>query len=417
MEKHQLLEASSRKERLRGSSSEESLQYRVGQLPHPQRAEHSQQIHTGLVNPGVLHEPGHTDGPLADLSGGSPPQHVSGATVAPASPAPPHEELNLQPPMDKSKGHGYLEADGLIVAADQADMSSQHPPAELLTNTNRAAPGNPVINLLDVVGLVRKRHTEPSQPKGFASTGLLPSQMQQIQEGMAAAAADASRKGGILSRAQRAKAARQRIEDKRNAGREGGSIKALDIGVDVACLAWRQTADCSHTAQREPENDRTCMQRISHGASGYCEVIDNRDGQKVIQQTMHMNCSSFPAKWQMKNPWRCSDAPEFFIYSEDSVKYRAPDSLQLMPLPPPGESLTRGIVMGINGHTLVSAYAAIKVLRGHGCSLPIELWHLPDELNANHPIVQDLLAEDAQLKPIDIERSKLAIRSRASASM
>ncbi len=39
----------------------------------------------------------------------------------------------------------------------------------------------------------------------------------------------------------------------------------------AACLAWRQTAQCSATGRREPHNDKSCQMRIQPGWSGFCE--------------------------------------------------------------------------------------------------------------------------------------------------
>mmetsp|Transcript_15139 Transcript_15139/g.42410 ORF Transcript_15139/g.42410 Transcript_15139/m.42410 type:complete len:821 (+) Transcript_15139:412-2874(+) len=214
------------------------------------------------------------------------------------------------------------------------------------------------------------------------------------------------RVGPKLSRAELARVARQRIEDRRNSRSSRDEVPPITVDADVKCIAWRQTSNCTAAGVREPVNDRTCDQKIPHGASGYCDVIDRRVGKEAIVSTMHLNCSSFPANWQMKGPWRCRDAPEFLIFADDSVKYRAPDGLQLLPAPS-SPSPSRGIVMGISDHTLVSAYAAVKVLRRQGCLLPVELWHLPDELNTNSAVVKLLLKEYAVLKNIELGRSKL----------
>jgi hypothetical protein len=47
-------------------------------------------------------------------------------------------------------------------------------------------------------------------------------------------------------------------------------------GSGSACVAWRQTAQCSATGRREPDNDRACEDMLSAGWSGYCECGGGR---------------------------------------------------------------------------------------------------------------------------------------------
>lgn len=44
----------------------------------------------------------------------------------------------------------------------------------------------------------------------------------------------------------------------------------------LRCLAWRQTAGCSASGQREPHGDKPCSATIGAGASGFCECSGGR---------------------------------------------------------------------------------------------------------------------------------------------
>mmetsp|Transcript_12930 Transcript_12930/g.32326 ORF Transcript_12930/g.32326 Transcript_12930/m.32326 type:complete len:459 (-) Transcript_12930:53-1429(-) len=45
---------------------------------------------------------------------------------------------------------------------------------------------------------------------------------------------------------------------------------------EYTCVMWRQTGACSPDGPREPQNDKTCDQKIAVDASGYCECGGDR---------------------------------------------------------------------------------------------------------------------------------------------
>lgn len=177
----------------------------------------------------------------------------------------------------------------------------------------------------------------------------------------------------------------------------------------VTCIAWRQTSGCDPNGPREPDNDRACNSKIEHGASGYCEFLDRRaspDGE--VKRAMLMHCNSHPQTFITKGVLTCGQISEFVNFAPESLTFRSKDGpavqTQLAQLPE-----TRGIVFCVADGLMISTYAVVRILRQLGCTLPFELWYLPDELTqSSKAIVGELVYRyGAQMRPIPVDRTKL----------
>ena len=179
----------------------------------------------------------------------------------------------------------------------------------------------------------------------------------------------------------------------------------------VQCVAWRQTGDCSPDGPREPQNDKACNEHIPDGAAGYCEVIDRRSNPRgELSRVMQMHCDSYPYSEISRTLISCGTAWEFADFSERSLRFRPNPSLQLQPelLDMPFTS-KHGIVFCVADSMMVSAYAAINVMRSEGCMLPIELWYFPDEITrATNRIVTSLVKQHhVSMRPIKVSRAEI----------
>ena len=77
-------------------------------------------------------------------------------------------------------------------------------------------------------------------------------------------------------------------------------------------------------------------------------------------------------------------------YSNQSIQYKY-SSEQVPPLLEPER---RGIAMVVYEATKVSLYSNIRILRDHGCQLPIEIWYRSDEIETSDPIIIRLQQEN-----------------------
>jgi len=179
----------------------------------------------------------------------------------------------------------------------------------------------------------------------------------------------------------------------------------------IQCVAWRQTGGCTPDGPREPENDLPCDAKIPYGASGYCEVLDSRNLSRgegpQYRRVMSMNCSSHPYEPIMHGEITCGQAAEFAGFAAESLRYR-PRGGPRRAQPPAAGHPTQGILICVSDKTMVAAYAAVRLLRHHGCRLPIQLWYLPDELTGSPAIVRELVFNHSVvLKPVGLKRSAL----------
>ena len=177
----------------------------------------------------------------------------------------------------------------------------------------------------------------------------------------------------------------------------------------IQCIGWKQTSDCSPYGHREPDHDLGCNEQIPPGSSGYCNMWDKRyEPRGELKRVMLMHCSSHPNYALTTGNITCGQAAEFAMFSQDSVAYRPPNSLQEISLNDTHRAPTQGIVFCVAEGLMVSAYASIRLLRAQGCELPIEIWYLPDELNITNPIATDLVENyGVEMRHIDMDRSQL----------
>ena len=205
------------------------------------------------------------------------------------------------------------------------------------------------------------------------------------------------------------------------------------------CVAWRQTSNCTSEGDPEPLNDLSCASEIPEGRSGYCEVIDRtEDPEGQYRRVMQMHCDSWPSSGLIRAPITCSNAGEFASFASESLAFRPNGTLQeahanlgdasssasLSSISNNSTNSTdgssRGIVFCVADPLMVSAFAAIRTLRSKGCTLPIELWYLPDELTEDTRLLKELLTHDTgkgaagptttggiRLRPIPVARRDL----------
>ncbi|DBA03546.1 TPA: hypothetical protein N0F65_011447 [Lagenidium giganteum] len=193
------------------------------------------------------------------------------------------------------------------------------------------------------------------------------------------------------------------------------TVSALWTDESFECLGWKQLYDCPDTdpgAEAEYEathgamtavktlEDRPllpCTHKIQKHMAGYCVVRNRTSGEE--HQLMVTACKSF-----RRGEYTCEISRAFTDYGVQSVGYEhfptSPSLVRAVQQPvttPP----TRGILMVVYDRVLPSAYATIRLLRHHGCHLPVELWYRPDEMSIDNPIIHRLLAGfDVHLKPI-----------------
>eukprot|EP00873_Tetraselmis_striata_P020600 jgi/Tetstr1/440864/TSEL_029137.t1 len=116
--------------------------------------------------------------------------------------------------------------------------------------------------------------------------------------------------------------------------------------------------------------------RDTRAGPGYCELLNvepalpgGEDGAVAItkRRALRRGCEAFPVEVS------CGDAPEFLDFAAAADNHLEPG----WEPPEPG---SRGIVIAVSDGLLISAYAVVRLLRAHGCKLPIDLWAFPDEL-------------------------------------
>mmetsp|Transcript_15042 Transcript_15042/g.38678 ORF Transcript_15042/g.38678 Transcript_15042/m.38678 type:complete len:579 (-) Transcript_15042:369-2105(-) len=166
-------------------------------------------------------------------------------------------------------------------------------------------------------------------------------------------------------------------------------------GPSTVCLAWRAYrggGTCWATPPvRDPPRDRYCSAEVR--GPGHCEVADVTYGQGgvllggVKRAVMTRQCGAFPAVV------RCADAPEFAAFAAASLAFSYPAAAEARQAQQDGDPAPapRGIVMAIHDGLVVSAYAVVRLLRHHGCALPVEMWAFPGELTRRHAAYLDQL--------------------------
>jgi alpha 1,2-mannosyltransferase len=166
---------------------------------------------------------------------------------------------------------------------------------------------------------------------------------------------------------------------------------------DLKCVGWRQTTGCDPDGPREPKKDLGCGGIVLAGASGYCLLRDENSGREF--QSMRLSCTSL----RPKTTFKCSQAVDFVRVAPQVDAIIAAKTRELGEQEAePGEILlrgaetgndtavklataapTRGIVMVVYPKLLQSVHAHIRLLRGYGCTLPVEMWFLETEMGTN----------------------------------
>ncbi|KAG6966092.1 hypothetical protein JG687_00005039 [Phytophthora cactorum] len=147
----------------------------------------------------------------------------------------------------------------------------------------------------------------------------------------------------------------------------------------LRCVGWKATGDCNPNGPRLPDQDHSCVTRVLAGVAGYCEVEDTESGEKF--RVGRRFCNSI----RPEAVFRCSDATDFANFpalASGALNkalqpgFALPNVVSSPELPP-----RDGIVMVVYPKLAPSAYATIRALREIlGCSLPIEIWYRPDEM-------------------------------------
>ncbi|GMF20816.1 unnamed protein product [Phytophthora fragariaefolia] len=147
----------------------------------------------------------------------------------------------------------------------------------------------------------------------------------------------------------------------------------------LKCIGWRNTGGCSPDGPREPNKDLSCNELVPNSASGYCEVEDTTSGKRF--RVMRRSCNIL----RNRVPFRCVNAPAFARFraqAQEALYYASTSNFKLPNTLASGQPSRDGIVMVIYPKLIPSAYATIRALREiFACSLPIEIWFRPDEMD------------------------------------
>ncbi|EQC41517.1 hypothetical protein SDRG_01482 [Saprolegnia diclina VS20] len=153
------------------------------------------------------------------------------------------------------------------------------------------------------------------------------------------------------------------------------------------CIGWHETDTCEPEntyPRRELAKMRSCSEMVERRKAGYCEVRNRTSG--AILRLMVTSCRSI-----VNRDFTCDMARDFSEFSLLAKHYQHSPMATSLTLPtaqqhPP----TNAILMIVYDKVLPSAYAAIRVLRDHGCEIPIEMWYRPDEMSADVPLIHEL---------------------------
>jgi hypothetical protein len=119
---------------------------------------------------------------------------------------------------------------------------------------------------------------------------------------------------------------------------------------------------------RHPNHRQTTRQQCATCADYLFPWISPRMPAAAVQRHLKLGAGPWPEGW-----WRWPNVQEAFRRTIDEAIDRLPAY--------PGGFAGRGVVIVGGGRYFPSAYVTIRVLRQVGCRLPIELWHLADELD------------------------------------
>ncbi|OQR98524.1 hypothetical protein ACHHYP_08445 [Achlya hypogyna] len=164
-------------------------------------------------------------------------------------------------------------------------------------------------------------------------------------------------------------------------------IQARWTDESFECVGWHETDTCEPEntyPRRELAKMRGCSEMVERRKAGYCEVRNRTSGATL--RLMVTSCHSV-----VNRDFTCEMARDFSEFALLAEHYQHTPMATSLTLPtaqqhPP----THAILMIVYDKVLPSAYAAIRVLRDHGCKLPIEMWYRPDEMSVDVPIIDEL---------------------------
>ncbi|ETV95136.1 hypothetical protein H310_11404 [Aphanomyces invadans] len=167
-------------------------------------------------------------------------------------------------------------------------------------------------------------------------------------------------------------------------------ISTLWTDDSYECLGWQETDSCEpdDTVSRRPLVTKTCDDTIEQRRAGFCQVRNKTSG--AILRVMVTSCHSMQHR-----EYKCAMARNFSEFSVLAASYQHMPLATSLSLPeaqqhPP----TRAILMIVYDKVLPSAYAAIRVIRDHGCTLPVEMWYRPDEMQIDdNALIQHLIRD------------------------
>jgi FkbM family methyltransferase len=140
---------------------------------------------------------------------------------------------------------------------------------------------------------------------------------------------------------------------------------------------------CSHPAHRQTTR-RQCAACFDY----LFPVISPRSPISAVRDLFRLSNAVHPERW-----WTWPNVREAFR----QLTIEAIDNLESYP----GGFSDRGIVILGGGKYFASAYVTIRVLRRVGCRLPIQLWHLSEELTAAERVLvtaQDVECVDGEAR-------------------
>ena len=224
----------------------------------------------------------------------------------------------------------------------------------------------------------------------------------------------------------------------------------LSLLNEYECVRWVQTTNCDpYDGAIESENTKSCDYVFrgddAKGISGYCEIKIKSTNE--IIKTQYKTCN-----FKMYDTFGCQNATKFYTFSRRAKLFlqsqrahkfqnqllfdsnsssssnsnsntnsnsispsnsRSPSNRNEEMLSEDQSSTdiiggsggnkipSRGIVMSVTDEVLAFVYGIIKILRYHGCVLPIELWSLPGEItDKSDNIIHKLRKENVAFRTI-----------------
>ncbi|OQR90385.1 hypothetical protein ACHHYP_05574 [Achlya hypogyna] len=167
---------------------------------------------------------------------------------------------------------------------------------------------------------------------------------------------------------------------------------------EFECVAWRAMSGCDPLrGQRTPASDQSCDSPIASGLAGYCEVRNRTSG--ATYRVMATSCHSTGRDVT----FTCSMANHFTDFAHAAENYVHDPA----PIVSSATTPTRGIAFSIYPKLVPSVYAIVLLLRTYGCSLPIELFYRPEEMDPrrNYVLQRLVQTENVALRAITDPRA------------